>query len=196
MIYDYSPNTYNDNLIKQLNLEELFVQLQIKYKSSLEKFLMKYVKFDSLDELIKKKILFIPEKKDISHNFYLENSTLNSKYLFLRNNIHIENLTKKDIQYIKSCLFDKKYLDDEFILKTIKDVIFEQGDTVFYGIPIEKNEVNSKSLVFEFVYDDKLCTVTESKQIREFYNNISSSLKSFLEESLNIEVNFILNDGF
>ena len=197
MIYKYSPNSIDYKLLKEKNIKmEEFLQLQIKYRENFESFLKKLVSFESFDKLVEKENINLPPLEKDTKNFYYKFSTLNSKYLFLRNNIHIERLDEKDLKILQKRVLDGKELDTNFILKTFKVVLFESGDQAMFGVPLLKNLVNSKSLIFELAYDDKFCTVMESKKVREFYDKISNSLKNFLEDALKIEVNFILNDGF
>ena len=197
MIYKYTPDTYDYNLIKKLNLnEDEFLKLQLKYREEFESFLKKIVSFSSFDQLLTKENIKILEIEDKNDNFYHKFSSLNSKYLFLRNNYHIERLKEKDLDVLKGSLFDDKKLEENFILKTFKEVLFEDGDQAMFGVPMLKNLANSKSLVFELAYDDKLCSVEESKIIRKFYENTLVKLQKFLKNELNVDVNIIINDGF
>ena len=196
MEYEYLPNTYDYNLIEEKNIKDDFYNLQISYRKKLEQLLKKYVSFTSFDDLCQKMPFLIPKLNFSKDDFYHTNTTLDSEYLYIRNNIHIERLDKKDISKVKSFIFDNKNDEEEFILRTLKDVIFEDGDEVFYGIPKGNNSVSAKALVIEFAYDDKQCSLKDGAEIKKLHARISASLKKFLESILNVEVVLMLNNDF
>ncbi len=194
MKMDYTPNTISYKLIKEKNIdEELFLPLQLKYRKSLENILKKYVSFNSFDELLVKTFGSIPLYE--SNSFYYKYSELDSKYLFLRNNIHIERLNEKDIDVIKESLFDKEDLNGDFILRTLKEVIFEEGDIVILEGSNEKYSCKANSLIIEFAYNDEDCSLEESIAIKDFFDKVTISFKKFLEPILNMETSFIIKEG-
>ena len=152
MEYEYLPNTYDYKLIEEKNIKDDFYNLQISYRKKLELLLKKYVSFTSFDDLCQKMLFSIPKLNFSKDDFYHSNTTLNSDYLYIRNNIHIERLDEKDISKIKSFMFDSESDEEEFILRTLKDVIWEDGDETFYGIPKGNNSVSSKALGVYILY--------------------------------------------
>ena len=74
----------------------------------------------------------IPRIKDKEYNFYHLSSNLNSNYIYLRNNIHIENLTNEEILY----LVNNDNFSDDFIINTYQRVLYEEGDATYFGICI------------------------------------------------------------
>ena len=97
--------------------------MQIK---SIEEVLKSLINFKELDDYCTKKMQ-IPINDDWEDNFYHKFSTLNSKYIFLRNNIHIEKLKNEDIEKIKRAIFNENLLDKEFVLRTLKEILYENG---------------------------------------------------------------------
>ncbi len=195
--YKYIPDSYDyeSEIIKGMSYD-MFLNIQIKYRESLENILKKYVDFIKLDDNINNLTFPVPILNDLDYNFYHKYSTLESKYIFLRNNIHVERLDKTDISMINGYIIDKELLPENYILSTLDKVIFENGNETFFGTPIDSNKVSSQSLVFEFAYNDRECTVEEGKIIREIYNKIFAILKSNLENNMNIKISTIVNEGF
>lgn len=197
MEYVYNPDSYDYGILfkKDISQDE-FVKLQVKYKESLEKVLMSVLNFKSIDPAMIKNGLNIPVLEIPDNNFYQKFSTLGSKYLFLRNNIHIERLTDEEIEEIFESLFNDEDLSKEFIMNTLDKVISEDGDTTMYGTPLLENEISSKSLVFEFAYDDKKCSLEDGKKIAKYLQVLFKQIKDILENKLNMRVEFIISKGF
>ena len=98
MEYIYIPDSYNNNLMKEkFKNEEEFLNTQVLYRQKFESILEQYIDFNLIDRVIKNKNINIPTIEDTKYNFYHKYSTLNSKYIFLRNNFDVENLTKEEI---------------------------------------------------------------------------------------------------
>ncbi len=196
MEYNYVPNSYDKNLIsKNEFLQDNFLLMQIKYRQSIEEVLKSIINFKELDDYCTKEIK-VPINDDWEDNFYHKFSTLNSKYIFLRNNIHVEKLKNEDIEKIKRAIFNENLLDKEFVLRTLKDVLYEDGDYVFYGVAMDENRVDSQSLVFEFSYDDSKCSIEEGILIKKICDNILNNIKERIESNLNCHVELIINKGF
>ena len=154
--YKFYPNSYNYTLIKDKGISlEHFLKLQIKYRNNFEKLLMGIFDFKKIDDYIDSFGKKIPTVNDLEYNFYHKFSLLGSKYIYFRNNIHIENLSLNEIEIINASIINDVDLDSKFLLETYSKVLYEDGDIVMFGIPLEKNGVFSKSLVFEFTYNQK-----------------------------------------
>lgn len=178
MNYVYIPDSYNNNLIKEkYKSEEEFLNIQILYRQKFESILKKYIDFKSIDIVIKNKNINIPEVEDTEYNFYHKYTTLDSKYVFLRNNFHVENLTKDEIKR----LLTNDINDVTFFNSTLSKVIFEDGDETFFGIPTDEVKIKSRSLVFEFAFDQtKIENIEELKEI----NNIIKQTEEYLKENI------------
>lgn len=180
--------------INEVNLPiidwEKFLDLQVKYRESFEKMLMRYVNFQGIDEYIKSFGVLVPIIEDFDYNFYHKFSYLGSQYIFLRNNIHIERLSVKDQQMIVEAINKTEVLDDDFLIRTYQTVLFEKGDNVFLGVPRDETRVNSQSLFFEFAYDEKRCdTLKQIYGIRD----IALNTLNFLKEALNAQFDVLIS---
>ena len=77
-------------------------------------------------------------------------------------------------------------MEEEFIVKTYKRVLLEDGDLTFYGLPEMKNVIDCKSIVFEFAFDQIECkTVKQINDITKTFEEIFDSIKtSFMKVNL------------
>ena len=98
MNYKFIPDSIkiDDSIPLNYSLDE-FLELQISYKQSFEKILTDIVDFAYFDNWVKNTINDLPIVNDKEANFYRKFSTLNSDYIYLRNNIHIEKLDFKEL---------------------------------------------------------------------------------------------------
>lgn len=195
--YNYFPNSYNLDKIKELNLDdEFFLTMQEYYKKYFEILLSKIVNFKSIDDYISTIGISIPIINDKNYNFYHKNSYLKSEYVFLRNNIHIENLTKEEINKIKSCIISNEELDTQFLLNTFKKVLYEEGDFSMYGIETDDCILNSRSLVFELAFNQKDFVSTNQimlvEKLEEMLNKI---LIDTVKKTLDTEVSLLKYNG-
>ena len=133
MIYKFIPNSYNYNSISELEgLGFDILKLQVYYKQCLERVLNSIFNFSNIDKYIGGLNFPVPIINDKEYNFYRKYSILGSKYVYLRNNIHLERLTKEELSLIKESFYNKKLLDIDFIYKTLGKVLFEDGDYTFF----------------------------------------------------------------
>lgn len=189
MKYIYSPDSYNETLIEnKFESYDEFLDLQLKYRSGFERILNCLANFKSIDDLINRQSFTIPKISDKDYNFYHKFSTLDSDYVFLRNNFHIENLSVEDIEQLKKM----ENVNMEFLNKTLYRVIFEDGEQSCYGIPKKENFVDSKSIVFEFAYDQKKCdSVPQLNQIKNFEKSVFNYLDKCFENKINIPISIL-----
>lgn len=188
MKYQYMPDSYNWELLekKGINIED-FLKLQKKYRTGLENVLKKFIDFEEIDRNIEQDGLDIPVVLDEEQNFYRRFSTLNSKYVFLRNNFHIENLTEEEIRQ----LIHNQAVSIDFLNQTLSRVIFEEGDYTLFGPSSKKELVKSKSIVFEFAFDQKKCKEFDQlMRIEDTYENVFNKIQEKLKPNLNIPISF------
>jgi len=193
MKYKYIPNSYNENLkAEKFKTEDEFLHCQIIYRTGLERHLKNIIDFKKINEILSIGDEKIPVVDDTSYNFYHQFSTFGNSYLFLRNNIHVENLTQNEIEELTT----EDRLNAEFYNQTLSRVIFEGGNEMFLGVPIDKNLVLSKSLTFEFAYDQKKC---QSLEQLNYIENTAKKVFSYIEEcakgKLNLPINFVMYDA-
>lgn len=165
MTYKYIPETINSKLYTEKYKDyDSFLQDQILYRQIFEEYLKIKVSFEELDKYIEANNISIPLIEDKDINFYHKFSHLYSKYLFLRNNIHVEKLNSEEIMELHNLKNS-----EQFILKTYEKVLYEDGDFVFAGVPRDENLVASKSIFFEFAFQfsklEDIKTLTEIKKI-------------------------------
>lgn len=190
--YKYIPNSYDYSLINEKQIDkEKFLRLQIKYKNDFEKLLLKIIDFKKIDEYINSFNLNIPYISNQENNFYYKYSILESKYLYLRNNIHIENLSNEDIEIIANALKNNLDLNLDFFNKTFKHVLYEKGDYSMFGIPMLRNKVSSKSIIFEFAYNQNgFKEVSQynfvNSVIDVIYKSLSDSIKKVIDTEITI----------
>ena len=188
----YNPDSINIQGVEGniLNAES-FLDCQIKYRESFEAILKEYIDFKKYDNYLKN--LDIPILNDFEINFYHKYSTLGSKYLYLRNNFHIENLTKNEISQIIWCIGDETLLPLSFLVDTFNRVLFEQGQVTFFNYAVPDNAVLSKSFVFEFAYDLLSCNELQKiKDIKKYIVEIFEKLKNDFSRKTSIPISCIV----
>ena len=189
MNYKYMPNSFDEKLKKEkYDDDNKFLIAQIKYKELFEKIIDSFIETDQIDLYISQKNIDIPFINDDEYNFYHKYSNLKSKYIYIRNNYHVENLSKEEIDEL---LYSNK-LDMNFINKTLNKVIFEEGDESFFGLPTNSSLADSKSIVFEFAYNQKECkSIEQLKDIEGIIKEINQFIENKLKSKINIKISFI-----
>lgn len=196
MIYKYIPNTYDKNKILEKSLTKIeFLKYQTIYRKSFETLINQIIDFEKLDEYIENIGLNIPMIYDKEYNFYHKYSTLKSKYIYMRNNIHVENLNNEELKNIQNCINENKILSKEFIYNTYKKVLFEKNKETFIGEPNLKNKINSQSLIFEFCYNTKKCiSAKQILNIERTYEKVFLIIEEKIKNQLNIPVSMFIYD--
>ena len=183
----YIPDTCN--IDSRLD-EEMYLILQVKYRNGFIKYLSSFINFDELINEMKNNN--IPVIEDKEYNFYHNDYLINSDYLFIRNNIHIENLSDEDLSYLQKFDNEDDMENNNFYNRTYKNVMFEPGEYVSYGLfPNDSNIKKSNAIVFEFAYDQKKCESLEQlNKIKETIKNTSNKIKQSMNDA-GIECDFI-----
>lgn len=195
--YKFFPNSYDYNKIKELDIfEDYFLKLQIKYRNDFEQLLNGFVNFQSIDDTINSSIN-IPTLDDSTYNFYHKYSLLNSKYVYLRNNIHIENLSREEIKVIEEAISNDKKIDTQFLMNTFKKVLYEndKGKSMF-GIESDEYLMDSDSLVFELSFDQKKFTdINQFKVIENLLLSLKPFLENYIGEVFNTKISVLKYNG-
>ena len=173
MKYNYVPDTYDRDLIKEkFKDDDEFLKCQLEYKKAFESILNKVYDFSGIDEKV-------------------NSDGLVPKPIFLRNNFHVERLDKEDIENLKNGI-----ITQDLFNRTLPDVIFEGGDETFIGQPVDKNLVKSKSLYFEFGYNEYDVNDYELvEQIENKRDQIAGEIEEALKGKIGIPISFITNDS-
>jgi len=188
MYYKYIPDSFDYNLINSRFSNDEFLSLQIKYRTIIEKILIDYIDFEDIDKRINNNVV-LPKIEDLDYNFYHKFSSLNSNYLYLRNNIHIEKLSSEEMEILKNGKVDKN-----FIVSTLSKVLFEDGDESCFGSPRLENIVNCKGLIFEFAYDSmKINSLSDLIKIDKMIEEIKVYLKSIIEKIFRLPASLVIN---
>ena len=101
-------------------------------------------------------------------------------------------MSLNEIEIINASIINDVDLDSKFLLETYSKVLYEDGDIVMFGIPLEKNGVFSKSLVFEFTYNQKeFSTVEQYNFVNEIVNVLLKSLSNSIKGVINTDISII-----
>lgn len=195
--YKYIPDSYNYELLNSANISlDSALTLQIKYRNDFEKLLLNIIDFKSVDDYIKSYNFQIPAIEDLDYNFYHKFSILGSAFVFLRNNIHIENLSEKELEVIRDAIANDTDLSFSFLNDTFRKVLFENAKNVMFGIPLKENIVSGNSIVFEFAYKQRSFTsVKQYDFVKKIVPVIHKSIENSIKKILNVDVSFIQYNG-
>ena len=184
MKYIYIPNSIKeDRIVERFKTENEYVDYQFKYRNLLETIILQSIDENKIASIM----TGIPKCDDNNYNFYHKNTLFKNGYLFLRNNIHIENLTDDELKLLKEIqvAYNKECVD--LVNKTLFRVINEGEGISCYGDPIPKNMVGPNSLVFELAYN-----ALEFKDANQWYqvDNANKKIYDYLKGSLgNAKIN-------
>ena len=190
-----------DSILKLDDLEkEDYLRKYILYMKFLIEYLIKKTEIKKYDNLL----------KEDSHNFisikykdmdiYQRLASNYLKYFYIRNNLHLDRLTKEENLYLnkKDNIFDDKAC--EFIENTFKKVIFEDFDDylINYGVIAKGTLAPSNALVIGVRYDEfnlnGMSDVEWDLNYQEqtkILNKIVETLESNIKNSLNINCKII-----
>ncbi len=183
----FIPNTFYDDKIQTLGLNEYeFLELQIKYKQLFEKMIISKFDFSEIEKELKE--LNYPIVDDKSNNFYRCYSTLGSSYIYFRNNIHIENLSKEEINQLRN-----EDVGIDFLKNTYDRVLFEEGDYTFLGNPCDETKVLSQSIMLELAVDfAEISDLNQAFKIEEivekFKNKCISDFEPIVSDLLGVSI--------
>lgn len=102
MKIEYLPDTYDKKRIEENGwTEEQFLSLQEKYRTDFIHDLLDTIDIDKIKSIITSCPSTIPVIEDQEYNFY-HRSAIIDKYLYVRNNIHIERLSQEELEELYS----------------------------------------------------------------------------------------------
>lgn len=189
MEYKFIPDTFDYEIIKhKFGSFDRFTTSQILYKQRFEKILASLLDIDKLQALAD---VEIPVIEDSNANFYRKFSMFNDPYIYVRNNYNVERLTTEEI----SVLENSTEISRDFLMRTFEKVMYEEGDFTFYGTPRRETECPSKSIVFEFAYDQVKCTSIEQLMIIEVIIEKRETMISDKMQNINIPCSFVVYKG-
>lgn len=167
-----TEDDYNDMLpnCEKFNIADMnddvrntFLFMTSAYRYMFTKYIIKTLELKKFDQLISKNnFSFLPVKKEEMDIYQLFNSD-DLTYLYLRNNIHLANLTSEErtnfLEMLKK--YDMQYTNEleEFISSTYRKVIYEdiKNDTpilINFGPISQSFMVPNNSLVIGIRFDE------------------------------------------
>ena len=186
----YPQITNNDLLVeKGFKIDEEnneYFKLLNKYKKLFEEYLKEKLPLELIDDNMKKSDLkFVPVKKE-DMDFYQITSTMNLDYIYLRNNLYIEKLSKEDLEFLSK----KDKLDEEskeFIKRTYQTVInpYDEKRIIFYGPENEKHLCDSTDVVLGIRYNE---FEQNGMSDEEFQKNFLEQLRLIAQVSTLLEI--------
>lgn len=199
----YDENGFNDK----------FYKLYINYKILFEKYLLNKLSLKEMDDKISNsKLLFIPVVNE-NMDVYQMLSSLNLKYIYLRNNLNVDKLSVDDIDLVVN-LNDqllRKPSDELFNLvdRTYKNVIDlnrsdeDIGHMVCYGPDRDNFWFDSRELVFGVRCDEYADNGLGEEQEwldnyfeqMQFLGKLFNDLENKYSDILGIKVNFLYYDN-
>lgn len=125
----YDNKEYFDSMSPEI--QENYLKLYSLYNDLLIQYLIKKYNLNLYDEMIQNsKINFKKiDTKDMDIYQYTSSKYLN--YLYIRNNIYIEKLSKEELLYLSNTNEILDTNNEQFIEKTYKKVIFENEYTMY-----------------------------------------------------------------
>lgn len=187
------PQIINNDLLVQKGFKiddenNEYFKLINKYKKLFEEYLKEKLPLELIDDNMKKSDLkFVPIKKE-DMDFYQITSTMNLNYIYLRNNLYIEKLSKEDLEYLSK----KENLDDdakEFIKRTYQTVInpYENDEKriIFYGPENGKHLCDSTDVVLGIRYNE---FEVNGMSDEEFQKNFLEQLRLIAQVSTLLEI--------
>lgn len=148
----YNNKTYFDSI--SLNSKENYLYLYSLYSDLLVKYFIKKYDLNIYDNMLKNSNRNLSPIDSEEMDIYQYTSSDYLSYLYIRNNIVLENLSNEEIITLSN--FNNNELDKEkesFIEKTYKKVIFSQGYTM-YGSNNSKYLKDSSDLIIGLRYKE------------------------------------------
>ncbi|WP_428047903.1 hypothetical protein [Candidatus Proelusimicrobium excrementi] len=190
--YEYPQERNNDLLVeKGFKIDDEnneYFKLLNNYKKLFESYLKEKLPLELIDDNMKSSDLKFVQIKEEDMDFYQISSTMGLDYIYLRNNLYIEKLSKEDLEFLSK----KDNLDDEareFIKRTYLTVInpYENDEKriVFYGPENGKHLCDSTDVVLGIRYNE---FETNGMSDEEFQKNFLEQLRLIAQVSTLLEI--------
>jgi hypothetical protein len=203
--YSYNLGEANKKklTIKNNYFNEEYYILHAAYRTVFQNILLKNLPLKKYDDEIKNNELNFLKKAENHKNIYQKYDVMQLNYIYLRNNIHIERLSRSNIDLIKECI-DKKEINItkelvDMVKETYKEVIkiknvndINNDLNIIYEVLLFGNKVApSDALIFEIATEpqlDKNGIVSQNKE------NLKQDYIYDLKQRMEIEIKKVLND--
>ena len=167
-----------------------FNDLNNKYKTELINYIKSIIDVSKLDTIIDELPFEVPSNFD-NCIYYDKLSSIGSKYFFLVNEFHTERLSDDDKMVIEN-----NTINEDFLKRTLKDVIKEMGDITNMGPAMPEYFVPSDALVFAFYYDRIDTTMKQSAEIITKFDEVYKLVSNIVSSHLDIKVAKVVYNGF
>lgn len=172
------------------------------YTDFLVNFIINNTSILNCEKLLNKSGLDFYAVRHENKDFYQATTGKYLEYFYIRNNIHLENLSKEETKFLSDRILNDEFNYDEevqnFILSTFKRVISEvdilkSPAIINYGPEADKFYAPSNALIIGFRYDD---SYDENNNVNKiiFANDVIDNLQKEISEKLNVEVSIITYD--
>jgi hypothetical protein len=139
---EYTPNSFNYAAAREKNLigadntlTDDYLRLQSAYVARFYSYLNKAVDITQYDDaLTNSKYNFVPIAQE-TQNVYQRYGSFGNKYIYLRNNFHIERLSSDDLHLLESAGVGE--ILEDMVKRTFKDVItirYDDNEEAFDAI--------------------------------------------------------------
>lgn len=188
--FEYPQIRNNDLLVeKGFKIDDdnsEYFKLLNNYKKLFESYLKDKLPLQLIDDNMKSSDLkFVPVKEE-DMDFYQISSTMGLNYIYLRNNLYIENLSKEDLEIFYTLeTFDDKA--KEFIKRTYLTVInpYDEKRIIFYGPENSKHLCDSTDVVLGIRYNE---FEINGMSDEEFQKNFLEQLRLISQVSTLLEI--------
>ena len=195
-----------------INNFDKYLKIQSFYRKILEDYILENIDIANYDEKISNSNLEFGLIDNKMMNLYHRTSYMNLKYIYLRNYLFIEKMSKDDIDYLYNKILKKDYIigdkELDIIKRTYKNVIndnykhgeYKKNTTTCYGNVTPDNILPSDSLVFCIHYGknnkklDKVGFLENYKQKNEFLNNLKNEMEDKISKKLDVDVKILIRD--
>lgn len=190
----------NESLMqeKEISSYQEYFQVQSLYKKGFEFYLEEKLNLSDFNQAIKESKYHFEVVKE--KELYHQNSYLNLEYLYIRNFLFIEKLTKEEIEFLKRRVEENNYNVDEALIDLVKSTFLfvSQVNTkalvVNYGIESPINHFSPDAMAIYIVYGknkqklDKEAYIKDRKEKELFLEVLIQELKEKgREEFIKIE---------
>lgn len=184
--------TFNYDRAKEKGLSEdgktfndKYFYIQAAYKLALSKYLKENMGLSEYDDQISKCELKFIEAKNDKKSIYQINNPSGMKFFFIRSNIYVENLSKKDIKAIEDALLNSNDITKDIlgiVKNTYKNVLScvsedegnKEHEIIYEAGALYNREALNTALVIgiadAYEWDDKGSLVnTQNERLKEEY---------------------------
>lgn len=155
---------YLRDIMPKSNINERYLGLYMIYRELFNEYIIQKLELEKYDYEILKSEYKLKQVAEDNMDLYQYWTNNKLKYLYIRNNIYIEKLDKKELKWLENRIIaNRDNLDDDakkFIERTYVKVIFEDTGrdgkkyNAFYGPTTTKYMARNDSIVIGIRYDD------------------------------------------